>query len=50
MSWHFSSATAYHRPGGVVPPTLLKQVRPNYTTEALRLRIEGVAYRLWACA
>lgn len=31
-----------YRPGsGVVLPTLLKQVRPNYTTEALRLRIQG---------
>jgi protein TonB len=32
---------AYRPGGGVVPPTLLKQVRPNYTTEALRLRIQG---------
>ncbi len=32
---------AYRPGGGVVPPTLLKQVRPTYTTEALRLRIQG---------
>jgi len=32
---------AYRLGSGVVPPTLLKQVRPNYTTEALRLRIQG---------
>jgi protein TonB len=32
---------AYRPGGGVVPPTLLKQVRPNYTTEALRMRIQG---------
>ena len=32
---------AYRLGSGVVPPTLLKQVRPTYTTEALRLRIQG---------
>jgi protein TonB len=32
---------AYRLGSGVVPPTLLKQVRPNYTTEALRLKIQG---------
>ena len=26
---------------GVVPPTLLSQVRPKYTGEAMRLRIQG---------
>lgn len=31
-----------HRPGnGVTPPILLKQVRPNYTADALRTRIQG---------
>lgn len=27
--------------GGVTPPTLLSQVRPKYTGEAMRLRIQG---------
>jgi TonB family protein len=31
-----------YRPGnGVVPPTLITQVRPSYTTDALRLKIQG---------
>jgi TonB family protein len=31
----------YRPGGGVVPPVLLKEVKPAYTPEALRLRIEG---------
>jgi protein TonB len=31
-----------HRPGGVViPPTVLKQVRPNYTGDAMQRRVQG---------
>lgn len=32
---------AYRVGAGVVPPTLLSQVRPKYTGEAMRLRIQG---------
>lgn len=32
---------AYRLGSGVIPPTLLQQVTPKYTTEALRLRIQG---------
>ena len=32
---------AYRLGPGVVPPTLLTQVRPKYTTDALRLKIQG---------
>ena len=32
---------AYRVGPGVVAPTLLTQVRPNYTTDALRLKIQG---------
>jgi TonB family protein len=31
------------RPGaGIVNPVLLKEVRPNYTSEAMRLKIQGI--------
>lgn len=33
---------AYRAGNGVVPPTLLKQVTPRYTAEAMRQRIQGV--------
>lgn len=32
---------AYRPGGGVTPPTLLKEVKPAYTVEALRQRIQG---------
>ena len=33
------------RPGnGVTNPTLLKEVKPNYTAEGMRLKIQGVVY------
>jgi TonB family protein len=32
---------AYRVGSGVIAPTLLKKVRPNYTTDALRLRVQG---------
>ena len=32
---------AYRLRNGVIPPTLLKQIKPNYTAEALRRRIQG---------
>jgi TonB family protein len=32
---------AYRLGGGVTPPTLLKEVKPVYTVEALRQRIQG---------
>jgi TonB family protein len=32
---------AYRGGSGVIPPTLLKKVRPNYTADALRLGLEG---------
>lgn len=32
---------AYRLGGGVVPPTLLKDVKPKYTAEALRQKIQG---------
>jgi protein TonB len=32
---------AYRLGSGVTPPTLLKQVKPRYTAEGLRLRIQG---------
>lgn len=31
----------YRSGGGVTPPTILSQVRPSYTDEALRQRIQG---------
>jgi TonB family protein len=31
----------YRPGGGVIPPTLLLQVKPTYTAEALRARIQG---------
>jgi len=34
-------AGAYRLGGGVTPPTVLNQVRPKYTTEALRRKIQG---------
>jgi protein TonB len=33
---------AYRLGGAVVPPTLLKQVTPKYTADAMRQRIQGV--------
>jgi protein TonB len=33
---------AYRLGSGVVPPTLLKQVAPTYTADAMRQRIQGV--------
>lgn len=32
---------AYRLGSGVVPPTLLKEIKPKYTAEAMRLRIQG---------
>ena len=32
---------AYRAGSGVVPPTVLRQVKPKYTAEAMRLRIQG---------
>ena len=32
---------AYRLGNGVVPPTLLKEVKPKYTAEGLRLKIQG---------
>ncbi|MGH9146589.1 MAG: energy transducer TonB [Vicinamibacterales bacterium] len=32
---------AYRPGGGVIPPTLLSQVKPKYTSEALALKIQG---------
>jgi TonB family protein len=34
-----------YRPGnGVTPPTLVREVKPNYTADAMRAKIQGVVW------